>query len=227
MIRWHAALSLLLLLALPAFAVAQTPEQEAKKARHQTRPEGWNIRPDRAGADTSEIYFATIEPGFHVTTGPAAIFWHPDSTATGSFRAEVGIHLFDPGRRREAYGLFVGGRNLDGPNQAYTYFLVRRTGEYLIKRRTGSDTETLVGWTAHDAVVSWDEKDPDAQTTLNTLAVEAGPEELVFRVNGSEVDRVPREGLGVEGVVGVRVNHALNVHVGGIEIEEGRGASGR
>lgn len=227
MTRTLTAPSFLLLVALPAVALAQTPQEEAKKAEHQTRPDGWRIRTDGAGADTTEIYFATMEPGFHVTTGPAAIFWHPDSTATGSFRAEVGLHLFDPGRRREAFGLFVGGRSLDGPDQAYTYFLVRRTGEYLIKRRTGSDTETLVGWTAHDAVVSWDEKDPDAQTVLNTLAVEAGPDELVFRVNGSEVDRVPREGLAVEGVVGVRINHALNVHVGGLRIEGGSGASGR
>lgn len=227
MTRPHATLTPILLLALPAAVLAQTPQEEAKKAEHQARPAGWQIRTDQAGADTSQIYFAEMQPGLHVTTGPAAIFWHPDSTATGSFRAETGIHLFDPGGRREAYGLFFGGRSLSGPDQAYTYFLIRRTGEYLIKRRTGSETATVVGWTPHEAVVGWDEKEPDARTVLNTLAVETGPREIAFFVNGTEVDRVSREGLAVDGVVGLRINHALNVHVAGLEIEAASGGPGR
>jgi hypothetical protein len=39
-----------------------------------------------------------------------------------------------PADHREGYGLFVGGRNLQRPDQPYTYFLVRGTGDYLIKR---------------------------------------------------------------------------------------------
>ncbi len=217
----HLPLALAIALAAtPAIVSAQDAAAIAeKKAEHQTRPEGWRILTDDVEADTAEIYFATMSPGFHVTTGPAGIFYHQDSTATGDYRVEGTFHLFDPGSRNEAYGLFFGGRDLEGSYQAYTYFLVRRSGEYLIKRRVSStSTETLVGWTSHDAVVGWDEREEGAASTANALAVESVGDELVFFVNGQEVDRVARSGLAVDGVAGVRINHALDVHVQGFRI---------
>lgn len=38
----------------------------------------------------------------------------------------------------EGYGLFIGGRDLEGPGQTYTYFLVRGDGKFNIKRRDGT-----------------------------------------------------------------------------------------
>lgn len=209
-----------LLFASPALAPleAQAPG-EVDSAAHQTRPDGWRIVTDQVEADTSEIYFATMEPGFHVTSGPAAIYYHPDSTATAPFRAEVETHLFDPGGRNEAFGIFFGGSDLTGSYQAYTYFLVRRSGEFLVKRRMGTSTETLEGWTAHPAVVGWDEREQGAESVRNVLGVEATADGLIFSVNGSEVTRLDRSSqLAVDGIVGVRINHALNVHVSGLRI---------
>lgn len=210
--------ALVLLPAVPLAAPAQEPADEDR-----SRPQGWRIVTDRVEADTSEIFFVSMPPGVHVTTGPAAIFYHPDSTATAPFRVEQEVYLFDPGSRNEAFGVFVGGRDLQGSYQAYTYFLIRRSGEYLIKRREGASTETLRGWTAHAAVAGWDEREEGDETVKNVLAVEAGRDELVFHVNGEEVDRVARRsGLAVDGIVGYRVNHALNVHISGLEITGGR-----
>lgn len=209
------------------FVVSAAPCQEAQppgameSAEEQTRPQGWRVLTDQVEADTSEIDFATMEPGFHVTTGPAAIFYHPDSTASAPFRAQVETHLFDPGDRNEAFGIFFGGSDLDGSYQAYTYFLVRKSGEYLVKRRMGESTETIEGWTAHPAVVGWDERDPDAESVRNVLAVDATADELIFSVNDEEVTRVPRSSqLAVDGIVGVRINHALDVHLGGLRITQ-------
>lgn len=206
-----------LLLAAPSLVGAQPAEGGG--AGEGSRPEGWRVLTDRVSADTAEIDFARMPPGFHVTTGPAAIFYHPDSTATGTFRVEAEIHLFDPGEPREAYGIFFGGRDLEGSYQAYTYFLVRRTGEYLVKRRvSATSTETLVDWTAHPAVTGWEDREEGSETARNVLSVEAGADELVFRVNGEEVDRLPRSGLDVDGVAGLRVNHRLDVHVSRFEV---------
>lgn len=206
------ALALALLPARPAAAGAQE-SAAARKAQHQTRPGGWQILTDRIGADTTEIYFARMEPGFHVTTGPAALFYDPDTAPSGTFRVEATAHLFDPGGRNEAYGIFVGGDDLLGSYQRYTYFLVRRSGEFLIKRRvSATSTETLVDWTSHPAVVGWEGGDDGSESVRNSLAVEAGEDELVFFVNGEEVERLPRGDLPVSGVAGVRVNHALDLH---------------
>jgi len=37
-------------------------------------------------------------------------------------------------------------------------------------------------------------------------------------VNGQEVATLPRADLAVDGVVGIRVNHALNLHVSRLEV---------
>ena len=187
-------------------------------------PEGWQVRTDRGGhgADAEGLSFVEMTPGFHVTTGPAGIFFHPDSTAQGTFRIESTTFLFDPGERNEGFGVFFGGRDLTGETQAYTYFLIRRDGSVLVKRRDGAETSTLTGWTKNDAVATWEERDEADSSVQNDLAIEAGADELVFFVNGTEVARMPRADQHVDGIVGVRVNHGLNLHVSSVRVTPGR-----
>lgn len=176
------------------------------------RPEGWVTRYDRADANDADLLFVDMAPGWHVTTGPAGILYHRDSTASGNFRLESTIHLFPTnGRDREAFGIFFGGRNLDGPDQEYTYFLLRNTGEFLIKHRGGSETQTIHPWTATAAMVRWT---PDLEdTATNVLKVEAGPEHVDFYVNDETVASLPRSEVSANGIVGFRINHALNLHL--------------
>jgi hypothetical protein len=182
------------------------------------RPEGWKVRFDRAGSTEAELEtFVSMPPGWHITTGPAGIFWDPALSAMGEFRAEMEVFLFDPGERREAFGIFFGGKDLEGPGQEYAYFVVREGGEFLVKLRRGADTPTLVAWTAHDAVASFAKRGDDS-TAKNVLTVEAGSDTVRFLVNGAEVAKLPRSQLPVEGVVGIRVNHALNLHVSRLEV---------
>ncbi len=176
-------------------------------------PEGWQTRFDRDDASPDDLYLVTMTPGMHITTGPALIAWHPDSVATGDFRIESETFLFDPGERREAFGFFVGGTDLHGPGQRYTYFLLREGGQFLVKTRDGTGTATVQDWTSHPAVAAYATRDEDAATAKNLLALEATGDELRFFVNGEQVWSGSREGLATEGVFGLRVNHGLNLHV--------------
>ncbi len=180
-------------------------------------PEGWVVRLDRPGSGQSP-QLQDMPPGWHITTGPAGILYHPEKTASGAYRVESESFLFDPGQRNEAYGIFIGGIDLDGDGQSYTYFLIRRDGSYLVKRRDGSETSNLQGWTKHEAVTRWEGRGEGEHTAKNTIAIEAGTDELVFFVNGQEVFRTAREGQHVEGIVGLRVNHGLNLHVSSLEV---------
>lgn len=172
-------------------------------------PEGWEMRMDRADSDASEISFTTMGPGLHVTTGPAAIFWDPDNTATGAFRAEVELTQMEPTAHPEAYGLFIGGENLDADNQSYLYFLVRQDGSYLITHRAGAETHTIQGWTQHEAVQGLE---GEGRVT-NALAIEVDDREVSFHVNGTRVESYPADQMETDGVVGLRVNHGLDVHI--------------
>ena len=184
-------------------------------------PEGWLIRTDRPEQDVSEILFVDMPPGWHVTTGPAAILWNPELRGEGDFRVEMEVFLFDPEGRREAFGFFLGGSGLQGEDQRYTYFLIRDGGEFILKERRGAEAPTLVGWTEHPAILGYEDREEGDVTVKNVLAAEVSGDEVRFLVNGREVARQPREGLPLDGVVGLRVNHRLNLHVTRLDVTPG------
>lgn len=189
-------------------------------------PAGWEVRLDSpdpdvvigSDPDSADIYFVNMKPGWHITTGPRAIFWHPASTAEGTFRASTKIHLFDPQGRNEAFGLFMGGENLKEENQSYTYFLIRNSGEYLIKKRIGSETALVKNWSPAPSMVQYD--DTSQSSVANTLSIEVGENEVSFFVNGEKVDTLPKDQLDTDGFVGLRVNHRLNLHIEDFKVEK-------
>lgn len=211
--RTKAVFALLLLTAAPVTA------QDLPRGRF---PDGWKVRTDRANQDAAETVFVDMKPGWHITTGPAVILYSPTMTADGEYRIESESFLFDPGTRNEAFGVFFGGRNLEGADQAYTYFLIRRSGEFLIKRRAGTETPIVADWKPHPAILRYDDRG-DNSTAKNVLAVAVGSEQVRFYVNGEEVASLRRSDVDAEGVVGLRVNHGLNLHVTSLTIEKGRG----
>ena len=184
----------------------------------QSWPDGWQVHPDRPGVDVTTIAFTEMAPGHHVTTGPAAIFWQNDAEAGGRYRLDLEAHLFDPEGRREAFGVFFGGRDLADATQRYTYFLIRDGGEFLIKERDGRETSTLVEWTSHPAIRSFADREEGGASILNHLAVEADDDEVRFYVNGAQVTSVTRRPGALEGIAGLRVNHNLNLHISRLQV---------
>jgi hypothetical protein len=183
-------------------------------------PAGWHVRADGHAAHAA-VSFVDMPPGWHVTTGPSVILFNPTRTATGTYRVRSESFLFDPGTRREGYGVLIGGHDLDGAGQRYTYFLIRRSGEFLIKRRSGETLSTVRDWTPHEAILQYDKRG-DSQTAKNVLGIDVTASEVVFLVNDTEVGRVPRSEVDTEGVVGLRVNHQLNLHVSTLEVTPAR-----
>jgi hypothetical protein len=202
-----------LLLAAALLCIAQ-----AAAAQDLERPAEWKIRFDRPNSPDSALYFVEMPPGWHITTGPACILYDPARTATGDYHVQSEIFLF-PGERREAFGVFLGGRDLDGPDQSYTYFLIRKDGSFLIKQRRGRQTETLSPWKPHEAIV---EHDGGEGTAKNVLEIRAGAQTVDFYVNAQQVASLPRSSVDTDGIVGLRVNHGLNLHVSSLSVEQTR-----
>ena len=61
--------------------------------------------------------------------------WRPKDTASGNYTVSATIDQLGKPAHPEAYGIFIGGSDLSGPNQSYLYFLVRGTGEMFAKTR--------------------------------------------------------------------------------------------
>lgn len=190
-------------------------------------PEGWEWRFDKSGAEvavgsdaeSADIYFVNMTPGWHITTGPAGIYYHPENKTKGDFTLDSKVYLFDTkGRDREAFGLFVGGNDLKSENQSYVYFLVRNTGEYLIKKRTGSETSTIQGWTKSDAInLFTDETESSAE---NNFQVKVSGDELTFSINGKTLLSMKKGDINTDGQYGFRVNHSINLHISSLKLED-------
>lgn len=122
-------LTALLSFALVAPVLAQSPEGWMVRADRSTNPSD----PDGAG----DIEFTTIPGGFRAVNPTAAIYWNPANTATGDYTLRGTFKLLEPSSHANFYGLFIGGQNLEGAEQNYTYFMVAQDGSYLVRRRTG------------------------------------------------------------------------------------------
>jgi hypothetical protein len=196
----------------------QAAAQSTPRTPGSQAPAGWQVRLDRADAPTAEVKFTTMGSGYHVTLGPSAVFYNPAQTADGEYRARATFTQTRPSQHPEGYGLIVGGRDLGSPKQDYLYFLVRQDGKFLVKHRAGQETHTLHDWTEHSAIARAD----SSGKMTNTLAIDAGAHGARFLVNGTEVakiDRVPY--LNTDGIVGLRINHNLDVHIDKFSVERG------
>jgi hypothetical protein len=185
-------------------------------------PDGWKVRVDRSTSaqdpdDTPNLKFATMGKGFHVTGGPAGTFWNPASTAKGDFTASATFQLMKPSGHVNYYGLIFGGGDLDGATQNYIYFLVAQDGTFTIRHRAGDQVHDVQARSANPAV-----RQPGADgRSSNALEVRVAGSTISFVVNGTVVHTAPKSGMAAktDGIVGIRVNHQLDVHVDGFSVK--------
>jgi hypothetical protein len=180
-------------------------------------PRGWTARADAKGKEP-DIKFAVMDPGWHITLGPAALLYRPTDKVDGGFTASALLTQTTAPKHPEGYGIFVGGQSLEAdPQQKYTYFLIRGDGKYLIKKRDGANVMNLISaWTAHPAIVK---QGPTGEAT-NRLEVTLDKTRLVFRVNGKEVYSADPRLVDAKGIAGLRVNHNLDLHLQSFEVKK-------
>ena len=105
-------------------------------------PAGWQVRADRSTSATDpdgagDIKFTAIPGGFRANNPTAAIYWNPANTAKGNYTLRGTFKLLEPSGHVNFYGLFVGGRALEGMEQNYLYFTVAQDGSFLVRKRAG------------------------------------------------------------------------------------------
>ena len=158
-----------------------------------------------------------------VETGPHALVWPRDGGDLAppyTVRAELRKRA---GRVHEGFGIVFGGTGLDGAEdgQAYSYFLVRGDGSWLVKRRDGAQTPVVRDWTRHPRI----SRDVDGEGRANVLEVHVGTDTTAFAVNGAEVARVPSAELAVQGRAGLRLSHDVALEVRGFSAAAGAPAA--
>jgi hypothetical protein len=203
--------------------LAQGSDPTNKITGSGTLPTGWVLRfdpsrPGRPAPAMTDVNFVTMGPGLHVTSGPAAIYYRTADVAKGEYAVSASFAQ-RKSLQHEAYGLFIGGSNLQDSTQSYTYFVVRpMDGAILINHRDGNaKPKQIVAWTPDAAVNKEDATDGHA---TNALTIHVAKDSVHFLANGKLVKALAKSELGgsTEGVAGMRINHNIDVHVADFKV---------
>ena len=212
------------LLFAPLRSAGAQADPDRNVAGGGTFPASWHVRTEtnrQTGqpAPLENVKFTSMGDGLHTTVGPAAIYWRDRDTISGNFHVVAKLSQMKNPAHPEAFGIFIGGKNLADSGQSYTYFLVRPIdGMYSIRRRPSyaARPTAVVEWTASDAVTKAD----SSGRAMNELSIQVQGGKAKFMVNGKEVYTGDAANLDVNGVVGYRVNHNLDVHLGPLGIHK-------
>ena len=166
--------------------------------------------------NTPEVKVVAMGKGVRVTGGPAGVFWTPTDTASGNYTAKATFNLQQPSNHTNYYGIVLGGSDLAGPKQAYTYFMVAQDGTWLLKGREGASSPTIQRG-KHDAIAK-----PDASgKSTNVVEVRVAGDTVSYVVNNQVVHTTPKSAVKTDGLVGFRVNHMMDMQVEGFQVTKG------
>jgi hypothetical protein len=210
----HVLAALVLATAVPLAAQEAKPAKaDPDKAVQGTGalPEGWMARVDK-DAPLTKVKFENMAPGWHVTLGPAAVFYRPTDNVAGDAHLVTLIHLFPGATHAEGYGLIIGGSDLQG--EPGVHHFIREDGKYLIKRRKGRGRPWWM--TANDARQMMGSQPTSCPSRSG---------DKVSSVNGKEV-HYARSSVDSQGIAGLRINH-LSVHVRSLRCGRVGGWAGR
>jgi hypothetical protein len=180
---------------------------------------GSKVRIDGHGASTPEatptLKFAPMAKGFQISGGPGAIFWNPTDTVKGIYAVRATFTLLKPSATITDYGLFFGGRDLEGTPD-YVYFTIAQDGAFQVRHRSGLEIHEI------DRSLHFMIKKPDASgRSANTLEVQVAPTAVSYLINGAVVHATPTrpgtgsytEGEKTNGSAGIRIDNPIELQV--------------
>lgn len=165
------------------------------------------------GSVTRGVALAESGGALSVRTGPAVDLWQDGARPlSGSYVVRATLRKLG-GRQHEGYGIIFGGSNLGTDSARYSYVMVRGDGNLLVKKRDGVATPVVRDW-AHYAAIHADDAQSQAE---NVVEVSVAGANVVVKVNGTELVRVPVRELFATGQAGLRISHQMQVEVRGFD----------
>ena len=218
--RWLVAVVVVLTLSISALAQNRGGgAPQAPTAGNGIEVGGWWARLDNPKEARTGLKFVTMGTGFRATTGPTIILFDPNEDWEGPYTTKATLTMTKLASHQVAYGLFVGGQDLDTDKQRYTYFEIRQDGKYLIRKRSGSTTTDVAGtWADHAAI----QKPNASGSQTNELAIQVGRETVTFLANGQTVATQPVKAVDAVGISGLRVGHGLDLQIEGFSVTQAK-----
>jgi hypothetical protein len=221
-----------LVIAAPLAAQARGADPTMQVKGTGKLPAGWMMRfdPPRAGTPAPAPDAVVVESKggskIHFTSGPAAIYYNTKDMGAGEFAVSA-TFTQKKSVGHEAYGIFIGGKNLQDSTQSYIYFVVKpgcsrgdckavgaTPGEAMVSQRSSDGKPTnLLPMTHSDLVHAEDAADGHA---TNTLLIHVAKDSIHFVLNDKLFGAVAKsalKGAPTDGQTGIRINHNIDVDV--------------
>jgi hypothetical protein len=191
---------------------------------------GWKGKVDAAeaakGAAINDSKFELQGGELRVNNGPAAIFWNPANTASGSYTVSATFtepKYMSSNDHPHPYGLFIGGNKLDTDNASFLYCTPYGNGTFIVRGFGPASFRVTAGGrgTASDAV---HKAEPGGSVTQEVAWV-VTPEKADCKINGTVVGSYPKSDLvtagkleSLDGIAGLRIAHNVDVNVSGFKV---------
>lgn len=223
------ALSVATMQAQQAGAGAAQGDASRKVAGGGITAKGWKGKVDAAeaskGGKIEDSKFAQQGTEFHINNGPAAIYWNPANTGSGSYTVSATFtepKYMSSNDHPHPYGVFIGGANLDTENASFLYCTPYGNGTFIVRGMAPAPFQ-MGGRRpiANEAV----KKAETGGSVTQEVAWVVTPEKADCRINGTVVASYPKAELvgagklaSLDGIAGIRVAHNVDVNVSNFKI---------
>jgi hypothetical protein len=185
---------------------------------------GWKGKVDAAeaakGATINDSKFAQQGAEFRINNGPAAIYWKPSETASGSYTVSATFtepKYMSSNDHPHPYGIFIGGNKLDTENATFVYCTPYGNGTFIVRGMGPAPFRVSPGRSVpNDAV----KKAETGGSVTQDVAWVVTPEKADCKINGVVVGSYPKAELvgpgkaeSLDGIAGIRVAHNVDVNV--------------
>ena len=217
----------LIIWAIPAKPAARGQQDADKKvAGGGVTVKGWTGKVDSGNRQGLAITDSKLSPegsGMRLMTGAAALYWNPANVGKGDFSVKA---TFDeakqPYNHPHPYGVFIGGKGLDGDQPQALYCAAYRSGNYIVRGFSGGKPFGIVQKpTPNDAVAKGAADAPVKQE----VAMRVSGDKVECTVNGTSVwsaTKADVTGAGkldsTDGITGIRVSHNSDALVSGFAV---------
>jgi hypothetical protein len=217
----------LIIWAIPAKPAARGQQDADKKvAGGGVTVKGWTGRVDsgnRQGLAITDSKLAPEGSSMRLMTGAAALYWNPANVGKGDFSVKA---TFDeakqPYNHPHPYGVFIGGKGLDGDQPQALYCAAYRSGNYIVRGFSGGKPFGIVQKpTPNDAVAKGAADAPVKQEVMMRVS----GDKVECTVNGTSVwsaTKADVTGAGkldsTDGITGIRVSHNSDALVSGFAV---------
>jgi hypothetical protein len=213
----------------PAGAAAQG-DASRKVAGGGITAAGWKGKVDAneasKGATINDSKFAQVGSDFQINNGPAAVYWNPANTASGSYTVSATFtepKYMSSNDHPHPYGLFIGGANLETDKASLLYCTPYGNGSFIVRGfgpapfAPGAGRKPIPNEAVKKA-------EPGGAVTQEVAWV-VTPEKAECKINGTVVASFPKAELvgegklsSLDGIVGIRTAHNVDVTVSNFKL---------